>query len=297
MSSAASDFVVRFLFEALDIRGAFVRLDDAWRSLQARRNYNATVRDLLGELTATAVLIADNLKQPGRLTFHLQGDGPIRMLVVDCSADLHLRGMAQTADDVTDNAIDIEPASAPQLFGNGQLTLILQNESAREPWQSLVPLAGENIAGIFEHYLAQSEQQPARLWLAANERQACGLFLQKLPGADACDADGWTRLTQLAATATRQEMRALSPETLLRRLFPQEDIRLFAPKPVRYDCPEDREKVIDMLRLLGREEIEAVLAEQGEVIVRDDICNHEYQFGADDLDEIFPAAPTRRTLH
>lgn len=287
----SSDFVVRFLLEELDIRGAFVRLEDAWRSLQAKRGYAATVRELLGEMTATAVLIADNLKQPGRLTFQLQGHGPIRMLVIDCTAALHLRGMAQTRSDVA-------PALVSELFGDGRLALILQSESAREPYQSLVPVAGDSIAAIFEHYLVQSEQQPARLWLAADDRFACGLFLQKLPGADAKDADGWARIEQLAATVTPQEMQALPVETLLGRLFPEETLRLFQPKPVVYDCPEDRDKVGEMLRSLGRAEVESILAEKGEIVVRDDICNHEYRFDASDLDALFPPETMgKRILH
>lgn len=287
----SSDFVVRFLLEELDIRGAFVRLEDVWRSLQARRDYCGTVRDLLGEMTATAVLVAGNLKQPGRLTFQLQGHGPIRMLVIDCTDELHLRGMAQAAAEVA-------PASVSQLFGDGRLTLILQNESAREPYQSLVPVAGDSIAQVFEHYLAQSEQQPARLWLATEEQYACGLFLQKLPGADARDADGWSRIELLAGTVTPEELRSLPAETLLGRLFPEEAVRLFKPKPVVYDCPEDRDKVGEMLRSLGRAEVESILAEQGEIVVHDDICNHEYRFDAADLDELFPPAGLeKRTFH
>lgn len=285
------DFVVRFLLEELDIRGAFVRLGEAWRNLQARRGYAATVRDLLGEMAATAVLIGSNLKQPGRLTFQLQGHGPIRLLVIDCNARLQLRGMAQAET-------EIAPAPVSLLFGDGRLSLILQNTSAREPYQSLVPVSGDSIAAIFEHYLAQSEQLPARLWLTAGEQLACGLFLQKLPGADAKDADGWARIEQLAATVTTEELQALPVETLLGRLFPEETLRLFRPKPVVYDCPEDRDKVSEMLRSLGRAEVESILAEQGEIVVHDDICNHEYRFDAADLDEIFsPEAPEQRTLH
>lgn len=286
-----SDFVARFLFEELDIRGAFVRLGDAWRSMQARRNYSATVRDLLGEMTATAVLIASNLKQPGRLGFQLKGHGPIGLLVIDCTEQLHLRGMAQAAPDVA-------PAPVSQLFGDGHLSLILQNDAAREPYQSLVPAAGDSIAAIFEHYLMQSEQQPARLLLSADAQHACGLFLQKLPGADAKDADGWTRIELLAQTVTPVELQTLTVEALLGRLFPEEAVRLFMPRPVVYDCPEDRNKVCEMLRTLGRAEVESILAEQGEVVVHDDICNHTYRFGAADLDALFPPQePQPRTLH
>ena len=286
-----SDFVTRFLLEQLDIRGAFVRLGDAWQSMLVKRDYAATVRDLLGEMSATAVLIGSNLKQPGRLSFQLKGHGPIGFLVIDCTEQLHLRGMAQADTDVA-------PAPVSQLFGDGHLSLILQNESAREPYQSLVPASGDSIAAIFEHYLIQSEQQPARLLLSADARHACGLFLQKLPGADAKDADGWTRIELLAQTVTPEELQTLTAETLLRRLFPEEIVRLFKPRPVVYDCPEDRDKVSAMLRSLGRAEVESILKEQGEVVVHDDICNHTYRFDAADLDDLFPpATQDPRTLH
>ncbi len=293
MSRPASDFIVRFLFEALDIRGAFVRLGASWRSMQAGRAYAPVVRDLLGEMTATTVVIAGNLKQPGRLSVQLQGNGPLRLLVVDCHDDLRLRGMAQATDDPA-----TLPAGITELFGDGRLSLILQPDAAHDPWQSLVPLAGASIAEVFEHYLAQSEQQPARLWLTAHGESACALFLQKLPQADERDADGWARLTQLAATVRPAEMRSLSARALLRRLFPEEDIRLFGPRTVTHDCPRDDDKALALLRALGREEAESILAEQGEIVIHDEICNHVYHFDADDLDVLFaPAAAERRTFH
>lgn len=293
MSRPACDFVARFLFEALDIRGAFVRLGATWRSMLAGRDYAPVVRDLLGEMAATTVLIAGNLKQPARLSVQLQSNGPLRLLVVDCHDGLRLRGMAQAAD-----APAAQPVSIAEMFGDGRLSLILQPDAARAPWQSLVPLAGASIAEVFEHYLAQSEQQPARLWLAADGAAACGLFLQKLPQADQRDADGWARLTQLAATVRAHEMRTLPARTLLRRLFPEEDIRLFAPRAVSHDCPHDRDKALALLRTLGRVEIESILAEQGGIVVHDDICNHVYHFDAGDLDGLFaPAAPQQRILH
>ncbi len=282
-----SDFVVRFLFEDLDIRGAFVRLGDAWRAMQARRDYPAAVRDLLGEMTAVTVLIGGNLKQPGRIGFQLKGSGPVRLLVIDCTEQLQIRGMAQADDDVS-------ATDAPTLLGHGHLTFLLQHEAVREPYQSIVPLVGETIAQIFEHYLAQSEQQPARLWLAANAMSAVGLFLQKLPEADAKDADGWTRIEHLAATASANEMHTLPVEALLTRLFADETLRVYTPRAVSYECPEDRDKVVSMLRSLGRAEVAEAIAEQGVLVVKDDICNHEYHFDVSDLDELFPpeAPPT-----
>ena len=165
----------------------------------------------------------------------------------------------------------------------------------REPYQSFVPLDGENIAEIFEHYLKQSEQQPSRLFLAADDTGAAGLFLQKLPGADERDADGWARIEQLAATVKAEELLNLDAAELLTRLFHEETVRVFEPRPVVHDCPEDWGKVRAMLRSLGRDEVESILAEHGEVLIKDDICNREYRFDAKAVDELFSDHPP--TLH
>jgi molecular chaperone Hsp33 len=161
------------------------------------------------------------------------------------------------------------------------------------PYQSLVPNDGDSMAEIFEHYLTQSEQQPARLWLMADAHHACGLFLQKLPDADLRDADGWRRITHLATTVHPAEL-TLPPENLLNRLFHEEIIRLFSPRTVTWHCPRDEEKIRNLLLTMGRDEVTEILAERGEIAITDEICGHEYRFGPEILDELFPPA---RLLH
>jgi molecular chaperone Hsp33 len=190
-----------------------------------------------------------------------------------------------------------EYAAAPvsQLIGDGHLMLTLHaNAGSERPYQSFVPLEGETVAAIFENYLALSEQAASRLWLMADAGYACGLFLQKLPDADKKDADGWNRIQVLADTVTPAEL-TLPAETLLGRLFPEENVRLFAPREASYHCPRDEQKVIEMLRSLGRVELEAIIAERGEIVIQDEICNHEYRFGKELLMQLFP--PEHRTIH
>ena len=283
-----SDTFQRFIFEKLDIRGAFVQLETTWQAMQQGRAYAGPVMELLGQTTAVATLIGSQLKTPGRLTFQLQGEGPVSLLVVDCDEQLRLRGMAK-AEPIQDKT------SAPDLIGGGRLLLTLQTNDNPQPYQSLVPLEGENIAAIFEHYLAQSEQQSTRLFLFADGERACGLFLQRLPetpGHHEQDEDGWNRVQHLAATVRPDEF-SLPAAELLHRLFAEEDVRLFEPHPVVYHCPRDEEKVRGALLSLGRDEVQAILDEHGEVRVHDDICNHEYIFGEDILEELFPAQPRR----
>jgi molecular chaperone Hsp33 len=282
------DYVSRFILEDLDIRGAVVRLGAAWRSMQSGRNYAPVSSLLLGQMTAVTTLIGSNLKTPGRLTFQVKGDGNVSLMIVDCDEQLRLRGLVQAPP-------DLAPAPVATLLGTGQLTLTLYSntENAR-PYQSFVPLEGDDVATIFENYLALSEQSPSRLWLMADNVYACGLFLQKLPDADKKDSDDWNRVQQLAATIKPEEF-ILPAETLLGRIFPEENIRLFPPREATYHCPRDEEKVVEMLRAMGRNELSALIAERGEIHIQDEICNCEYRFGAELLDRLFPAE--KRTLN
>ncbi|AUM01479.1 MAG TPA: Hsp33 family molecular chaperone HslO [Pseudothauera hydrothermalis] len=273
-------FVQRFLLENLDIRGAVVRLTDVWQALRQGRDYPPAVAALLGELSAVSALIAGNLKQPGRLTFQIQGRGPVGLLVVDCNQALNLRGYARV--DAPTNGRRLT-----DLVGDGHLQLTLEVDGLDQPYQSLVPLTGENIARSFEHYLAQSEQQPAGLWLAGDDHAVAALFVQKLPGADDKDADGWDRVRQLAQTVRADELLGLAPAELLGRLFAEEDVRLFEPRAVMHHWPPDRDKVAGMLQGLGEAQVRAILDEHGIVEVRDDLSNHCYRFDKADIDALF----------
>lgn len=291
---ATSNTVTPFIFEDLDIRGSLVQLTDTWQSMLRERGYTPPVESLLGEMAAVAALIGGNLKTPARLTLQAQGNGEVSLLVVDCNERLQLRGMAKSRG--TAGATHATPR---QLLGDGRLLMSVQNDAASQPYQSTVPLAGESIAEIFEHYLAQSEQQPARLWLSADSRHAAGLFMQTLPahGENARgqhEPDCWNRIQLLAATLRPGEL-LLPAATLLPRLFPEDTLRMFAPRPVTHHCPRDEDKVRGMLASLGRAEVENILAEQGQIVIRDDICNQEYRFGNSIVSELFPSAG--KTLH
>ena len=275
-----TDYVQRFLFEDLDIRGRLVCLTGAWRRMLDGRDYPADVAALLGHTTALNVLLGANQKGSGRVTLQVQGSGPVRLLVSDCTAELQIRGMASYEKL---GSFSNERA----LLGDGRLSVTLEDLKSGQFYQSLVPLEGESLEEIFEHYLAQSEQTTAVLRLKADGGALCGLLLEKLPRADARDPDGWNRVTHLASTLTLDETRDAQPYDLLTRVFPEELMRVFRLYAVEYHCPYDEDKVKDMLRGLGREEVESILAEQGEVVIRNEMCNHEYRFDARAIAELF----------
>ncbi|MCL2161249.1 MAG: Hsp33 family molecular chaperone HslO [Betaproteobacteria bacterium] len=330
-----SSTVQRFLLENLDIRGAVVKLTDVWQALQHERGYSPIVAGLLGEMAAVCAVIAGNLKQPGRLTFQVQGSGPVKHLVVDCSEDLNLRGYARAdleadmsetnvhgaegspgqaslprevarrrrdgrskrgvpPDRETGAAQDFNPENElPSLLGDGQLQLSLETEGLEQPYQSIVPLEGDSIAEVFTHYLEQSEQQSTGLWLACGRDASAALFVQKLPGADTKDPDGWRRIQTLAETVRNEELLDLDAAALLRRLFAEEDVRLYPPRTVTHDWPREPEKIADLLLTLGEEEVRSMLVENGKLVVRDELSNHTYLFDTSEIDDLFQP----RTLH
>ncbi len=283
-----TDYVQRFLFEELDIRGRLVCLTGAWKRMAEGRNYPPQIAQLLGQTTALAVLLGANRKGAGRTTLQVRGNGPVPLLVADCgsdaqSADLRIRGMAHHADGAS--------GSVRELIGEGRFALMLEDGKSGQIYQSVVPLQGETLADIFEHYLTQSEQMPSFLRLFADESALCGLLLEKLPKADERDADGWNRMTQFGATLTLPETLDTQPYDLLTRLFPEELLRVFKLDGVEYHCPYDAGKVMDMLRSLGRAEVESILAEKGEVLIKNEMCNHEYRFDAEAVALMFDAPP------
>jgi molecular chaperone Hsp33 len=276
------DYVQRFVFEQLNVRGRLVSLSQAWQQMLAGRGHPAEVAALLGHTTTLAVLLAANRKGSGRITLQVQGSGPVTLLVADCDAALRIRGMARFSPGATAGR------SERALLGDGRLALTLDDAASGQLYQSLVPLEGESMAEIFEHYIAQSEQVPAYLRLLADTSGLAGLLLEKLPGADARDPDGWTRVSHAASTLALEDAREAPAHDLLIGLFPGELLRVFPPDPVTYHCPYDPSKVAEMLRGLGRDEVEAMLAEQGEIVIRNEMCNHEYRFDAEAVAALFP---------
>ena len=287
--TAIHNYSRRFTLDNLDIRGQVVRLTDVWRDMHISRHYPANIRQFLGEMACVAVLVGAGLKQPGKASLQIQrkpdGAGKAAiytgpLAVVDCTDALGVRGMS--AADFKDSA-----ATFAEWVEDCTLAMTLTYTNTTQIYQSIVPVSGLTVAECFEHYFDQSEQLPTHLWLAANDTGAGALLLQKLPKADVKDADGWARVEQLAASVSEAELTTLPAEKLLAHLFHEEDVRVYEAKRVTYACKRDPQKVEEMLRSLGREEVEATLAELGYVEVKDDICNQVYRFDAEAVKRLF----------
>ena len=280
-----TDYVQRFLFEHLDIRGRLACLTGAWRRMTEGRGYPPRIAELLGHSTALIAILGASQKTSGRITLQVQGAGAVKLLVADCAPGMKIRGMAQYAQDP--DAGMRAGMRAGRLIGDGKLAVTLEDTRSGQIYQSFVPLEGESLGEIFEHYLAQSEQLTSFLRLHASGDAVCGLLLEKLPGADAKDADGWNRVTRLAATLQLRETVDAQPYALLVKLFPEELLRVFPIDPVEYHCPFDVQNVERVLRGLGRDEVESILAERGEVVIKNEMCNHEYRFDRAAVETLF----------
>jgi molecular chaperone Hsp33 len=285
------DCMHRFVFEHFPIRGHLVHLDAAWRALIEHRAYPELIRDTLGETVAASLLLAATIKFDGVLSLQLQGEGPVHLMLAQCTSGLGVRGLAQHREGAAAGGVS-------ELVGPGNLTVTLETGDGAQRYQGIVPITGKTLAESLQMYFENSEQLPTRLWLHADANGASGMLLQRLPEAAASDArsaespvdDAWRRVQLIGDTLTPQELATLADAEILHRLFNEDDLRLFEPSPVYFRCRCSRERVGGMLQGLGAAETRSVLAERGEVEVRCDFCNRAYVFDAVDVDQLFKAA-------
>lgn len=270
------DVLRRFLFEELGVRGLWVRLSDSWQTAQQHQQAPLDVQLQLGQALTAAVLLSSTIKFKGSLILQIQGDGPVRTLVAQATHDRKIRGLVRSNS-------AIRPDSLGSIFGEGRLVITISSEKAK-PYQGVVPILGKNLAAALESYFQQSEQLNTRMWLFADATRTTGLFLQELPSQLSNNED-WERIEMLANTLTEQEVQDLDCENMLCRLFNQEKIRLYDEETVQFDCSCSRSKIENTLRLLGRDELEGILNERGQIEVNCEFCNKQYHFDRIDVEQ------------
>ena len=274
------DRLTRFLLEEAGVRGVHVRLDETWAQIRSRAEYPTDVAVMLGEAVAASALFTGHVKVHGRLSVQLRGDGALRTLFAECTGAGTLRAIATMAEG---DIADLHSLSS--LGPEALLAITIENPGARdqEPsrYQGLVGLDADTLSEAFEGYFRQSEQLPTRLLLAANDDRVSGLMLQKLPG-DEGDLDGWERASALFDTLAAPELMATSVETLLRRLFHEDGVRLLGEKPLQFACSCSRERVSAMLESLGEDEAQAAVEDNaGQAEIRCEFCGETYRYSAE----------------
>ncbi len=304
----------KFLFDGLPVRGALVRLDDAWAEILARRQSNtatgpwpAPVAALMGEMAAAGVLMQSNIKFNGALVLQIFGDGPVKVAVAEVQQDLSLRATAKVVGEVADGA---DLAALVNVGNQGRCAITLDPKDklpGQQPYQGVVPLHGDQreplgrLSQVLEHYMLQSEQLDTTLVLAADGQVAAGLLIQRLPvqgagnleGRVAADPHGigsdedYNRIAVLARSLQPQELLTLDADTILRRLFWEEKVLRFPAVEPHFACSCSRERVAGMLRSLGRDETDDIVAEQGQIEVGCDFCGAQYRFDRVDAAQLF----------
>lgn len=269
----------RFIFEAMDMRGEVVHLDRILADLSEIHAYPPGVKKLLGEFLVASVLLASTLKFRGSLTVQARSDRQIPLIMAECSSEFSVRAIARGAEEAV-----AEDFAA--LLGGGQLVITMTPERGQR-YQGIVPLATESLASSLDSYFKTSEQLQTRLSLASDGVRAAGMLLQQLPSQLEPDPQRrnqqWAHLATLAQTLTPAELLNLGDENLLRRLFHQEQVRLYDPQSVRFRCSCSQDRTLAALATLGEAEIRSILREQGSVTMDCEFCNQRYQFREDDL--------------
>ena len=291
-----ADLLQHFLFEdflfenqlnqPMPIRGNIVHLNNTFEQVLQHQTLPKVLKLALGELMAASALLSATLKMDGVMVLQLQSKGALKLLVVECSHDLYMRATAKWDEKLTN---EMETLSFVELVKHGQFVITL-DPGIGEAYQGIVPIEGDTIAEMLQNYMLRSQQIDTSLWLHCDGESACGMLLQKLPNLPKlgeADADAWNRVNILADTVTNDELKNLAPEALLTRLFSEENVRLFEAKPTQFRCRCSKAKVANMLRLLGMQEVESILAELGKINVNCDFCNKKYAFDALDVSHAF----------
>ena len=273
----AADSVTPFGFEALPVRGALIQLSRAWRRMLRDHDYDALVAETLGHATAATGLIANSLKFDGAVTLQIQGGAVLSMLVVQCTNELHVRGMATVADDA-----EAEDFRALAHGAHCAVTV----DAADRPYQGIVAIDEPSLGQSLEDYFRRSVQVPSHVALVADRQFAGGLLLQTVPD-QPVDEDDWRRLGYLAQTLSIEDLAGEAGVGLIGRIFAEDDVRVYRPQPVSFRCRCSARKAGDILRMLGEREAREALEEQTRIEITCEYCGRRRIFDAVDVERLF----------
>ena len=276
-----NDDSYRFLFENADIRGETVILDNVLKDLLATHEYGPGVQKLLGEFAAATVVISNNLKFDGKVVLQGRGDGPISLIMVECSSDGHIRGIARSA-------LDAPEGSLRTHLAEGVLTLTIEPEIGQR-YQGIIAIQRDELADVLSDYFEQSEQLATKFWLSTRAGASAGLMLQQLPKqlvtSEEARLEQWQTLCALADTMTPDELIDTETDRLLFRLFNEWDVKRFEPKRIRFSCNCSRDRSLNAIRLLPDHEITELFEEQQTVTMNCEMCGESYHFTRNDVDQ------------
>lgn len=275
----SSSFMQKFIFDKLPVKGAIVVLDDVWQVVAGQRAYPDSLQQIVGELLAANALLLGNLKLDGKIVCQIQDNPHFDLVVSECSSALNLRATAKFKIEAEQKALSY----TDYLSSGGRLVVSIDSAVDGQLYQSVIAFNGDNIAEILNNYMLQSEQLRTWFLLAYSPERVVGFVLQQLPDVHHQFIEEVERVFMLANTLSTQELLNDSPELILHKLFNEDDIMLFEKKPMQFSCTCSRARVGQILRNLGKEELESIIAEDGDITVNCDYCNTEYHFKEQEL--------------
>ena len=273
----SADSITPFAFEALPVRGALIHLSRSWRRMQRDHDYDVLTTEILGHAAAATGLIAQSLKFNGAITLQIQGGGALQMLVMQCTNDLDMRGMAVTDEGTA-------ASSFAELTDKAHCAITV--DAGERPYQGIVEIQGDSLSTSLEHYFERSVQVPSHVALVANENVVGGILLQQMPGQPIAE-DDWKRLQFLLETLTTEDFDGDAGLHLIRKLFAEDDVRVREERAVNFNCRCSKQKVEDVLKMLGEEESRAALEERDSIEVVCEYCGEKRVFDSVDVSRLF----------
>ena len=280
-----SNQLLPFLLPQRGVRGFAVEISEGIPELLGWRNYPPDVVSLLGEVLAATPLLAADMREAGRFNIQFQGKGALKLLVTQVDHELRLRGMAKCDEKA---AGDFQ-----QLMGGGMLACLLESRRERShDYQAVVEVLGESLAESLQIYFHQSVQMPSLVRLAASPGKLAGLMLQRLPEGAGQQSENWLHVNHLFSTLKPAELLADEAQRLLQKLFAEDEVRVFEPRPITLACQCSHAGISAMLLGLGEDELKPVLEEKGRVEVTCEFCGRTYSYPDIEVRELFAAAST-----
>lgn len=287
-----SDKLQRFLIDNTNVRGELVQLEQTWQTMQETACYPPAIRNVLGEALAAVSLLATTIKFNGSLILQINAVELVHMLVVQATSDHTVRGLARWNKECPPNA------TFQELFVEGRMMISIEPKDGGERYQSVVALEGNSLAESLASYFATSEQLQTHLWLAADEKKATGLLLQRLPESDIerenavkslglSKDESWNRAFALTNTISNKELLTLDSDTILQRLYHEEELRLFDTENIAFKCPCSQQKIESMVQSLGKDEAQDIIVRQGSIDINCEFCNQSYALDQLDIKRIF----------
>jgi molecular chaperone Hsp33 len=297
VAGISGDLLRPFQLERSSLRGRVARLGDTLDTILTRHDYPEPVSRQLGEMIVLAATLAGALKFNGTFSLQTRSDGPISLMVVDCTNDGAMRGYARYDRERLETAGD----DVPGLFGPGRLAVTVDQNEAGQTYQGIVELSGASLTECMQTYFRQSEQLSTGLKVAVGRPESAGgrwqgggIMIQRMPEADDEQAiEDWRRTMLLLGTASDRELTnpLLPVDTLLLRLFHEEGVRVFRPQPLSFRCRCSQERVEALLRTFPAEELDDMKRPDGMLEVTCQFCNRSYVYDDAELARLHGRKP------